>query len=225
MNRRVIHFDLDGVLADFRKGFAVNHGFSPDGLSADELWARVAATPEFFLRLDVLESGQRLFAIAKSLGEVRVLIALPRKTSYAAAEEEKRRWTETNIGADVPFVAVQFASQKEKFAMAGDILIDDSEENIRRWVRAGGIGIVHTGFDISVSSLLAAFNMNRDDCIQRASALNLQLQAVKRFDDPDRSEEHLWSSVVDQDTNRCAWYPKDKMDEYWNWLSLRFILQ
>jgi 5'(3')-deoxyribonucleotidase len=158
MHRRIIHFDLDGVLADFRKGFTDNFGVSPESMTSDEMWTRIAAQPEFFLKLDVLKSGFELIELAKSLGEVRVLTALPRKATYALAEDEKRRWAAMHLGSDIPLVAVQFASQKPRWARAGDILIDDAEENVRRWNKAGGIGIVHTYFDTSASALLAAFN-------------------------------------------------------------------
>ena len=98
MHRRIIHFDLDGVLADFRKGVTDNFGVSPESMTSDEMWTRIAAQPEFFLKLDVLKSGFELIELAKSLGEVRVLTALPRKATYALAEDEKRRWAARHLG-------------------------------------------------------------------------------------------------------------------------------
>jgi 5'(3')-deoxyribonucleotidase len=159
MKPRVIHFDLDGVLADFRKSFVLESGLAPEDLSADKMWSRVAAVPEFFLRLDVLDSGRTLFDMARKLGEVRILTALPRKTTYQAAEDEKRRWAAANF-PEATFVAVQYASQKANHAVPGDVLIDDSPDNIRRWIRAGGVGLLYTNVEATASALLEAFSSN-----------------------------------------------------------------
>lgn len=139
---RIIHLDLDGVLADFHRGLVEATGQAPDAFSVDEMWARVAAIPEFFLGLATTAAAHELVAAARALGEVRILTAIPRRTTYPAAEEEKRRWVARHFG-DLPVVVVQFARQKADHARSGDILIDDAAENVRRWVKAGGIGIVH----------------------------------------------------------------------------------
>lgn len=140
---RIVHLDLDGVLADFGRGLVEATGKAPDAFSVDEMWARVAAIPEFFLGLETTTAAHELLAVARSLGEVRILTAIPRRTTYPAAAEEKRRWVARHFG-DLPVVVVQYASQKADHARPGDILIDDAAENIRRWVKAGGTGIVHT---------------------------------------------------------------------------------
>jgi hypothetical protein len=146
---RLIHLDLDGVLADFRKGFVAKTGLVPEECSTDEMWSRIAAVQKFFLQLDVTADGLRLFAFAQMLGEVRILTATPRRTTHPTAEVEKRQWAAIHFG-DVPVTVVQYARQKADQARPGDILIDDSPENIRRWNAAGGLGIVHTGFDNTV---------------------------------------------------------------------------
>lgn len=137
---RIIHFDLDGVLADFRKGFMEIAGRPPETFSTDEMWAHVASVPEFFLRLDVMPNAMDLFTAARTYGEVRILTAIPRITTYPAATEEKQRWVARHFG-DAAVTVVQYARQKAKHARPGDILIDDAADNIRRWVEAGGIGI------------------------------------------------------------------------------------
>jgi hypothetical protein len=146
---RQIHLDLDGVLADFRKGFLAKTGLIPEECSTDEMWARVASIQNFFLQLDVTADGWRLFEFAQTLGEVHILTAIPRRTTYPTAEDEKRQWAAIYF-CDVPVTVVQYARQKADQARPGDILIDDSPENVRRWNAAGGLGIVHTDFDNTV---------------------------------------------------------------------------
>ena len=151
---RIIHLDLDGVLADFNHGVKLATGRRADELPADDLWSRIAAIPDFFLRLEVAESGKLLFETAQSLGEVRILAEMPRKSGCRFAEQEKRSWIAKHFGPDVLFVAVQYALEKAEHARPGDILIDDSAKNISRWVEAGGIGIVHSDVDITVAELM-----------------------------------------------------------------------
>jgi 5'(3')-deoxyribonucleotidase len=150
---RIIDIDLDGVLADSRKGFMKIVGQAPQEFCVDEMWVRVASIPEFFLRLDVTAEARALFAFVQTLGEVRILTATPRKTTYPAAADEKRRWTALHFG-DVPVTIVQYAHQKADYARSGDVLIDDSPGNIRRWVKSGGLAIVHTDLDSTMAALL-----------------------------------------------------------------------
>jgi 5'(3')-deoxyribonucleotidase len=149
---RIIHFDLDGVLADFRKAFVAITGQPPEAFSTDDMWSRVATSPQFFLHLDVTAEGNALLDIAKSLGEIRILTAVPRKATYPSAEIEKRKWVARHLG-EIHMVVVQYARQKAEYARPGDVLIDDSPDNIRRWVRAGGTGILHIGFTNTVEVL------------------------------------------------------------------------
>src|ERR1039457_1656019 len=151
---RIIHLDLDGVLADFNNGVMACTGQRPEQLSPDDLWARLALVPEFFLRLEVAESGELLFETAQTLGDVRILTELPRKTNVQFAEQEKHLWTAEHFGTNVPVVAVLYAYQKANYAQSGDILIDDSARNISRWVEAGGIRIVHAEFEGTVAALM-----------------------------------------------------------------------
>ena len=54
---------------------------------------------------------------------------------------------------DVPVRVVQYARQKADFSRPGDVLIDDAPDNIRRWVKAGGFGILHADFNSTVAAL------------------------------------------------------------------------
>jgi 5'(3')-deoxyribonucleotidase len=154
---RIINFDLDGVLADFRKRFVEIAGQTPDTFTVDEMWARVASVPEFFLRLDVAADAMEMFALARTLGEVRILTAIPRKSTYPDAAEEKRRWVAQHFG-EIPVTVVQYARQKADHARPGDVLVDDAADNVRRWIEAGGTGIVHVSAAQTMPLLLSALH-------------------------------------------------------------------
>lgn len=152
---RTVYFDLDGVLADFRQGVIDATGQPPEAFDADTLWQRIAAVPDFFVGLAVLEEGRTLLGMAMDTHRVAILTALPRASTYPDAAHEKRRWTIQHFGA-LPFFAVQYARQKADYATPSDILIDDNAENIRRWKKAGGIGILHRSFNETVAALRLA---------------------------------------------------------------------
>ena len=156
----IIYFDLDGVLADFHKGFFDVTGSAPGDFSANEMWTHVSNTQYFFLNLEVTSGGKALFDFARNYGEVRFLTAIPRATTYPTAADEKVRWTTKYFG-DVPVTAVQYARQKADYAPPHDILVDDSSENIRRWIKAGGQGIVHSSLDDTVAVMLDIVNRSQ----------------------------------------------------------------
>lgn len=160
VDARIIYFDLDGVLADFRKMFVAITGHQPEAFSVDDMWSRVLSVPEFFLSLDVTPEGKRLFTVAQTLGEVQILTATPRKSTYPSAVKEKNQWVHMHFG-DVPVIAVEHVRQKSDYARCEDILIDDSADNIRRWSKAGGHGIIHTNLDSTLAELMEITKKNK----------------------------------------------------------------
>ena len=137
-----IHFDLDGVLADFRRGFVERIGERPEAFPVDEMWKRVAAVPRFFQQLPVMPGAHEMLSFAASIGTSRILTAIPRLTTYPTATEEKHYWVRKNLG-DIPVTVVRYARQKTEYAHPRAILVDDTSENVQRWIKAGGIGIIH----------------------------------------------------------------------------------
>jgi len=45
------------------------------------------------------------------------------------------------------------SKDKQNYLKDHDILIDDREQNIQRWVEAGGIGILHTSAENTIRQL------------------------------------------------------------------------
>ena len=50
--------------------------------------------------------------------------------------------------------------------------------------------------------------------LQAAEAISKQMSAARRDDAPPVAEAHLWLMVIDMDTNRPCWFPKQLSDEH-----------
>jgi len=146
-----IYIDMDGVVADFDKfvsnllGRKIGWGVS-DLTSAE--WAQVAAIPNFYDQLDMIEDSEVLVAAALSFStrfDVEFLTALPRESTMPTARADKTAWLARHFPG-VPINFGPFSRDKQKwFKTAGDILIDDKPSNVQEWFAAGGIAIFHQG--------------------------------------------------------------------------------
>ena len=76
---RICYCDLDGVLADFDKGFYELTQMSPDDVSDEELWARITAygKAKFFSELPWMSGGKEMWNfIVQNFLNVKILSTL-----------------------------------------------------------------------------------------------------------------------------------------------------
>lgn len=141
-----IFLDLDGVLADFFLRARDLLGCDYHSLPPAEAWRALSEIPHLYLTLAVLPDAHRLYAVLSPLGDrLSILTAIPLPTGYlVTAAADKRQWVAENISPSLPVHTVAGGENKRLFASPGDILIDDSERNIRAWESVGGIGVLHT---------------------------------------------------------------------------------
>ena len=94
-----------------------------------------------------MEDGQQLWDYIKQYSPT-LLTAPSREKS---SEIGKQEWIDKNI----PGTPVEFrqAHKKQELATPNAILIDDREDNIERWIEAGGIGIRHTSAASTIKKL------------------------------------------------------------------------
>jgi hypothetical protein len=89
---------------------------------------------------------------------VEFLTAIPRRSSIASAETDKREWIAKYFGPDTKVRIGPYSADKWKHAKAGDILVDDRGDNIQSWINKGfGIGIFHEydKYDHTASRMIA----------------------------------------------------------------------
>ena len=150
MNKPIIYFDMDGVLADFEAGFLKVSGqdlsLLPDDVFADkETKDKVFAHPTFFIDLPVLPGAKDMVAYAMGYdADVQILTA----TGYSnedAVRAQKHKWIAKHFPEITEIHTVPKSTDKAQFAWPDVILIDDRlEKSIVPFRAKGGIGIHHT---------------------------------------------------------------------------------
>jgi 5'(3')-deoxyribonucleotidase len=139
-----LYIDMDGVLADFDKGVYELCGKRPEHLSKNEMWDIIKCHyndgKRFFKHLPLMADATMLWS---NIEHHRPIILTATGNSIKSAEQEKYWWADLYFkGARV--ITVEFGKDKAEYAMHGDVLIDDRSAVIIPWVKAGGIGILHT---------------------------------------------------------------------------------
>ena len=136
-----LYLDCDGVLADFDAGVVHLLGMPPrdyekrHGLAA--FWRELARHPDFYGSLPLMLDATTLFDAVRHLDPV-ILTGLPRG-QWAAPQ--KVRWAAQHFPGTR--ILTVMAVNKHKYALDGDILVDDQLRHAHLWEAAGGRFIHH----------------------------------------------------------------------------------
>lgn len=161
--------DLDGVLCDFPRGIKENFDleFPKEWIPQDEF---EAFHDDLFDRIDKAGSvfWENLFPMPDGLSlwnhikqyDPSILTAYPSNASDAfymnRCKIGKRRWVRDNLGLHT-FSKFNICYSKDKHLLVDpyipSILIDDRKTNIKEWINAGGIGILHTDTKDTIEQL------------------------------------------------------------------------
>jgi hypothetical protein len=134
-----IYLDLDGVVADLRNAIETRTGQLLESVSKRTILQVILETPNFWGRLKKTNDCDVLWEYLKSH---KPTILTGKVSADPLCETGKRLWVFENLGTED--VIVTKGVLKHTFGKPGDILIDDTERNIRLWREMGGIGILHT---------------------------------------------------------------------------------
>ena len=148
--------DLDGVLADFSGACRDKLGIDLATVSRGELWGKVQRhndqVEDWFYSLPLMEDALVLWDYATAnFASVAILSASGRTPSGAAGQ--KRAWVAKHLSTSVVANIVVGANDKATFANANAILIDDRDKAIDPFVKAGGIGVLHTSAVDTIAQL------------------------------------------------------------------------
>lgn len=149
-----VFLDMDGVLADFDRGYAARFGVRPDKLTGAIDWKAVrgAGAAHLFRDLPPMPDLDRLWRFFAPYAPT-ILTGIPDSVPEAAAN--KRAWVEKHLG-DVPLIACR-SRDKCLHGAPGDVLIDDWEKYRARWTGMGGHWITHVSAVDSIRQFEAIF--------------------------------------------------------------------
>ena len=157
-----IYVDLDGVLADFDGHFIQMFGNKTREMGDDYTWERINQYEKtgncWFLDLPKMKDSDKLMNYLNSLSGVHIYILTATGHNFEEHSVQKIIWAKTNFrfkGKDI-FV-VKKSELKGEYADDESILIDDSDRSINAFTENGGIGILHTSVDDTISKLKSMF--------------------------------------------------------------------
>ena len=113
---------------------------------------RSIAGNTFFQSMDKMVDADQLYQYVSKYPH---FILSATGNHFSDASNEKRSWVRSNYGHVVANSAifVRDAKDKAQHALPHRILIDDRRKAIGPWVEAGGIGILHTSAERTISEL------------------------------------------------------------------------
>jgi cytidyltransferase-like protein len=150
-NEYKIYCDMDGVIVDFEDGYKRLTGKDIKGnhIKGDgDFWQPITdAGVKFWAGLKWMSDGKELWSYIKPYNP-EILSAPSREESSKIG---KHVWIKNNIPGIK--LILRSANRKQELAESNAILIDDRKDNIEQWINAGGIGILHTSADDTITQL------------------------------------------------------------------------
>lgn len=153
---RKIYLDMDGVLSDFERRYREIFGTDPALVRAhkqfSEHWTEFVQGHHFNC-LDYHEGALELLEyLADKDVEIEILSSSGGEKYHNIVEQDKILWL-CEHGIPYHPNIVSGRSKKKNFAGPDAILIDDTEDNIRQFIEAGGHGIYHTNVKETIAEL------------------------------------------------------------------------
>jgi hypothetical protein len=149
----IIYFDLDDTLSNYTKNLRTSIYTDPETGEKRPFTSKDTANDiDFWIRAEVLPGAKEMVKYAQqNFNTVKILSAVPTlskakqeetgETYYTAPIEGKTEWLAKN-GFSLPALWINSGVAKRIHATPMSVLIDDKEENIKAFEKAGGKGIL-----------------------------------------------------------------------------------
>lgn len=151
-----LFIDMDGVLADFDKGYEANFGVTLSTRQGQEerdrqiKWELIRNRTGFFRHLPLMPGALQLWRFA-ARNKAYVLTGCPDRYGSNIALE-KRQWVRVMLGGNAPVICCP-SSEKALYCHPGDVIVDDWPKYQGRWEAAGGKWITHIDTTQSIEAL------------------------------------------------------------------------
>ena len=155
---KTLYLDMDGVVADFDEYAMRTLGVPPSGgIYSDDIWQKLAANARIYRDLKKTPYADELVEYCRQFckhyqWQLKFLTAVPKGNDVPWAFYDKMTWA-LFFFPDIPVMFGPYSKDKNRHCSTGDILIDDRRSNIEEWQSAGGMGILHTSFEKTRSTL------------------------------------------------------------------------
>jgi len=143
-----IYLDLDGVLANFDKQYAILYGERPRDVEKRtkhfyDNWDDFVLGGNF-AKLEMLPGAHKLITAVKSIGvPVEILSSSGGPKHHICVTTQKLAWLRDN-GIDFKPNIVPGGWRKAEYAQPWHVLVDDSAHVIEPYRKAGGTAILHS---------------------------------------------------------------------------------
>lgn len=152
---------MDGVICDFEKRFVDLYGEDAlklrDRKNFTKFWPEFIKTKQFE-ELEWFPGGQELLKYLKQYSvEIEILSSSGGVKHHDLVKEQKKVWLKKNGIVYKPNI-VPGRKRKKEYAKKDIILIDDTEDVVADFNRAGGIGILHKDVKETIKTLETLLN-------------------------------------------------------------------
>lgn len=154
MNGFEIHFDMDGVHADFELAIEEVAGKPISELTKDEIYS-ISDTEGFFSDLQVMPGSKELLTFAAEHGFTMFINSSVGTRNPERVEKEKREFLDLRCKGyhfeDKYFVTT--SKDKGLYAHEKAILVDDRQKCVDAFEAAGGIAILHVDHESTIAKI------------------------------------------------------------------------
>lgn len=154
---------MDGVLTDYIFSFTEAFGDHPNNvfpvLGDAEVNSIINNIDGFWYDMPWTKDGKVLWDFIKQYSPI--LLTTPAET-VKGCKTDKTKWKNKYLGRETTII---FSSSKQDYAAPDAILIDDMKENIEKFTRKGGLGILHTSAEETIKQLIHIMNNLLEDSI------------------------------------------------------------